>query len=82
MPLLVGEANDTDAAIRRLAPQLQDALRAHYVRVDAMGRWLGTWSQALVGRALGCNERTLRDRLDRARQRLRLELDAPVARPS
>ena len=50
-------------------------IRDSYLRVSPAGKWLGTLSDGRVAEAIGCARSTLADRLDRARHRLRLELN-------
>lgn len=76
MPVIDGEAIETEAAVDQLPRELRDALRAHYLRVSPTGRWLGTLSDGRVAEALGCARSTLAERMERARHRLRLELNA------
>ncbi len=76
MPVIDGEAIETEAAVDLLPRELRDALRAHYLRVSLSGKWLGTLSDGRVAEALGCARSTLAERMERARHRLRLELNA------
>jgi len=75
MPVINGEALDTDAAVNRMPVDLRNVLRAHYLRVSPSGRWLGTLSAGRVAEAIGCARSTLASRLDLAHQALRMELD-------
>ena len=75
MPVIDGEAIETEAAVDQLPRELREALRAYYLRVSPAGKWLGTLSDGRVAEAIGCARSTLADRLDRARHRLRLELN-------
>lgn len=76
MPVIDGEAIETEAAIDQLPRELREALRAYYLRVSPAGKWLGTLSDGRVAEAIGCARSTLADRLERARCRLRVELNA------
>lgn len=60
--VLVGEALDTDALIRKLSRELQQAILAWYV-----------WTGPVAGKAaqIGCHENTLRYRVEGAKLRLR-----------
>lgn len=82
MPVIDGEAIETDAAVDQLPRELREALRAHYLRVSPTGKWLGTLSDGRVAEALGCARSTLAERMERARQRLRLELNQRRQRAS
>ena len=71
MPIINGEAIDTDTAIYHLEADLRDALRAHYLRLAPAGYTMRTLSEIQVAAALFVSYATYRRRLIRGRAALR-----------
>lgn len=78
MPILDGEAVDTDRAINRIEPWLREVLRARYLGIGPTGQRLESDKDAAVARRLGVSVRTYYRRLDDARHRLGDELVAAL----
>ena len=62
MPLLMGEAEDTDKAVQALPPELRRAVEVWYLRT-------GTLNQKR--KMLGCRRERMMDLLEKARLRIR-----------
>ena len=73
MPLLMGEAEDTDKAVQALPPELRRAVEVWYLRV-------GTVNQKR--KMLGCRRERMMDLLEEARLRIRGQDSALRHRPS
>ncbi len=62
MPLLMGEAEDTDKAVQALPPELRRAVEVWY---------LGTGTVNQKRKMLGCRRERMMDSLEKARLRIR-----------
>lgn len=81
MPIINGEAVETDTAIHQLIAELQTALRARYLRLAEAGHSktlyeIRTMSEVQVAAALYVSYDTYLRRLQRARTALRAQLQA------
>lgn len=75
MPIIDGEAIDTNAAVDRLESDLRNALRARYLRIGPRGGWLGELvTERQVARRLRWSEDTYERRLSAAKHMLAAEL--------
>lgn len=76
MPIIDGEAMDTDTAIAGLPEESRVVLRACYLREGVRGERLGALLRIHeVARRIGCSTRTYYDRLAAAKARLRAEIE-------
>ncbi len=76
IPILGGEAADTDTAVNNLPTAWRDALRARYLFLSPTGARLRTLSDAQVARRLGCARSTYYERIASARKALSQALRA------
>ena len=74
MPVLDGEAIETDDAVDRLPEDHRRALRARYLCVGPRGGWVGGMKDDQVAQRLGVSERTYQARLAEARRLLAGEI--------
>lgn len=68
MPMLMGEAEDTDQAVQRLPQDLRRAVEVWYLRV-------GTVNQKR--RMLGCRRERMMELLEQARSQIRAQVTKP-----
>lgn len=71
MPIINGEALDTDTAVHHLDPPLRDALRARYLRLVPDGHTVRSLSEIQVAAAMLISYDTYRRRLLQAQAALR-----------
>lgn len=76
MPVIDGEAIDTDNAVNRLASDFSNALRARYLHLGPRGGSLLGFSSRQVAQRLGWSEDTYDRRLKAGKQMLASELAA------
>lgn len=74
MPVINGEAIETDTAIGRIAVDLRHALRARYLRLAPEGYTMRTSSEIQVAAALFCSYDTYLRRVGNGRRAVREEL--------
>lgn len=78
-PVLASEAQATDRAVNALDDPLRVAIHAWYLRRGANGEFFTSdWTQEEIARHVGCARRTFQERLDRARECIRLHCSSEL----
>lgn len=80
IPILNGEAMDTDTEVNALPAVWRDVLRARYLCLAPNGARIGTLSDHQVARRLGCARSTYGERIKAAKHALGQALQARRAR--
>lgn len=80
LPIINGEAMDTDSAVQRIDARLRDALRARYLRLAPKGHEIRSLSEVQVAAALLVSYDTYLRDLAKGRRAVRDELQAARAK--